>query len=1075
MKKFILISLLAAGFYSGQSQEKYALLLSSEGSAVSDLEKEVARNNVGLLIKGLKAQQFPDKNIRVIKDQITPASFLSHITTVSQQAKKGDIVVVYTDFPFALTRVDGKLTLQLQVGKNAFLDYLNLSSFINRMAVKLGDENLIFPLFDSEMPAGADQITFERSQLTLNAAFAAKPGSKRIIKDGASVFLRAFVNAMIKGSFSVTDYNSFFVQVLQQTLQETSLQEPTFISGPGKAFNGNFSKNLPHFTVSVKKKDSVLIINAGEAQMLSLGSTVKLGKAYEEDNILAEGKIIEVNSLSAAVLLNKPVIEEIKNIWVFPMVSQLKGNLKLNVGPPSNVNISIFQKLMAAIRNSGAYGYFTEVTSGGDLKIGSLLEMKDSIEVTLVNPLSGIIFQKIILDKQFTDVDWVANYLKQHAIYNTINKLENSIPELQVEARLTSENGGPLKMQNGYPIVFDNDQISFVIENNSGAKMYYGIVDLQPDKKAIVIVPGGNEMAADYFIPAGGKQLLEFRITPPFGRERLKLFTSLEPLTVLESLRSWGTKMTRGSSQDGSYLPSVNIQNLDFEIRNKVLTASANEGPEKLYELAEGGFEKGGGEEQVFFSQRIIPNKPNSPIIRFENNSTGRLYLNIIRQEKDGGYKMIFPNTTLSPEAFFVDPGKAMEKPWTGLSEEDQFFTILSDRPFNLVDYTNAEKSLNDRLVEILKYHEVSGSVLKTLTAVPGVYKGASLVKRNNTDISIRLITPKLSVDRGGEVEAKGKMFDIAGLAFDAANMPVKEIRINGKPVSYEKPNKLFEHSVELQSGVNKIVIEAVDAKGFTTTKVLLVELKTNNQVDVNAPGKNYFLGIGIDNYRSWSHLNNAERDVVDFSALLNKKFGFDTSNIRFLLDTAATRGKIINEIRSFLYKTGPNDNVIIYLSGHGNEDAVADGDFYFIPQDGAASDLTTAVKSSDIIDHFKKIKAKHCVLFVDACYAGMITNNLNINSSLLNPGSEAQVTQMPSKWIVASAMATKARDGEPGGNSPFARALINYLSENNDERKLTITSLIEYLQEIVPKTNAPQQPMGMKIDGRGIMVFKMK
>jgi glycosylphosphatidylinositol transamidase (GPIT) subunit GPI8 len=201
-------------------------------------------------------------------------------------------------------------------------------------------------------------------------------------------------------------------------------------------------------------------------------------------------------------------------------------------------------------------------------------------------------------------------------------------------------------------------------------------------------------------------------------------------------------------------------------------------------------------------------------------------------------------------------------------------------------------------------------------------------------------------------------------------------------------------------------------------------------------------------------------------------KFGFDS--IHLLLDTAATRKNIITSIRGFLKNAGPNDNIIIYLSGHGNEDQLADGDYYFIPQEADADDVSGAVKSSDIVDNFKKIRAKRCLLIVDACYSGMITNSVNTaNQPITSSGDKLATENSPTKWIITSGRATKVSDGEKGKNSPFAAVLINYLREHDDEPSLKMSKLIEFLKEKVHELNKLQEPLGIPIEGRGEWIFK--
>jgi hypothetical protein len=250
------------------------------------------------------------------------------------------------------------------------------------------------------------------------------------------------------------------------------------------------------------------------------------------------------------------------------------------------------------------------------------------------------------------------------------------------------------------------------------------------------------------------------------------------------------------------------------------------------------------------------------------------------------------------------------------------------------------------------------------------------------------------------------------------------------------------------------------------------VILKKDN-ADAAVKGTNYFLGIAIDQYKVWPPLYNARNDVDSLSKLLQEKFGFLPAHISLLTDGDATRKNIIKQLRTFLVTAKPNDNIIVYFSGHGNKDQLSDGDYYFIPTDGEADDVSSNVKSTDIIDNFRNIKAKHCLLIMDACFSGLISNAAN-KQQISVGNANKNPADLPSKWIITSGRATKVSDGPPGTNSPFASVMLSYLRDNQDEAKLTTSKLIDYLKDNVPKFNKQQIPFGTSIAGEGELVFRI-
>ena len=76
--------------------------------------------------------------------------------------------------------------------------------------------------------------------------------------------------------------------------------------------------------------------------------------------------------------------------------------------------------------------------------------------------------------------------------------------------------------------------------------------------------------------------------------------------------------------------------------------------------------------------------------------------------------------------------------------------------------------------------------------------------------------------------------------------------------------------------------------------------------------GKNYFLGIGINEYTSgWSALNNAVRDVERVGHILKEKYDFDILHI--LTNAQATRSDILKQLRA-LQALSKDDSLLYSL-----------------------------------------------------------------------------------------------------------------------------------------------------------------
>ena len=344
---------------------------------------------------------------------------------------------------------------------------------------------------------------------------------------------------------------------------------------------------------------------------------------------------------------------------------------------------------------------------------------------------------------------------------------------------------------------------------------------------------------------------------------------------------------------------------------------------------------------------------------------------------------------------------------------------------------------------------------------------------RGQNEPILKMLNPIVETTRGAELVAPSQMARINGIALDTSGKPVNSVTINGMDVKYDRVLHFFDTTITLAEGVNSITVNAKDDSGNIATSRFDMELKSELVTTVQE-GKNYFLGIGINQYISWPKLNNAVRDIYSFDSLLRNRFGYNDSTITLLLDSNATKSRIVNTIRSYIRRASPNDNIIIYFSGHGNEDPDIKGNYYFIPQEGDKSDVNTYCSSYDIIKAFENIKARHCVLVMDACYSGMITNVVDQEKSIITSSDTGDAPdKLPSKWIITSGTATKVSDGIAGTNSPFAKILIGYLKDHSDPESLKVSKLIDYLVNSIPKSEE-QVPLGKRIQGRGEIIFKV-
>lgn len=190
--------------------------------------------------------------------------------------------------------------------------------------------------------------------------------------------------------------------------------------------------------------------------------------------------------------------------------------------------------------------------------------------------------------------------------------------------------------------------------------------------------------------------------------------------------------------------------------------------------------------------------------------------------------------------------------------------------------------------------------------------------------------------------------------------------------------------------------------------------------------GTNYFLGIGINKYQNYAHLNNAVKDVVDVSDVLVQNYYFEKNNIRFLLEDEATRENIIEELDGLRNILKNDDRILIYYSGHG----YMDGELgFWVPVDAKRERKASLINNSEVQGIIKTIKARHVLLISDSCFSGSL---LVRDTSQEANGVFLDFEKNPSRYVFSSGKGVVA-DGEKGFNSPFADAILKNLRSNDD------------------------------------------
>lgn len=299
-------------------------------------------------------------------------------------------------------------------------------------------------------------------------------------------------------------------------------------------------------------------------------------------------------------------------------------------------------------------------------------------------------------------------------------------------------------------------------------------------------------------------------------------------------------------------------------------------------------------------------------------------------------------------------------------------------------------------------------------------------------------------------------IIDIRGIAVDESGL--RNLKINGKETPI-KDNGNFVMHMPLTMGDNYVTIEARDINDNIAIKKFIITRKDLDGEEYDfSKAKNYLFVVGVNDYDHWPKLYNAVKDATDIVSTLLTSYTFDFGNVVMLKNEQATRNNIYKSLRGLIEQITPQDNLIIYYSGHGYFDELLN-EGYWIPADARTNSSGDYLSNSDLLKIVSSINSQHTFLIADACFSGALFSDSK-------RGYSENVEKYKSRWGLASGRLEVVSDGEQGQNSPFTSTLVEYLKANNKE-KFPVSELIQYVKVKVAE-KSDQTPLGNPLRSAG-------
>lgn len=344
-------------------------------------------------------------------------------------------------------------------------------------------------------------------------------------------------------------YRALFANVLNVMNEKVPHQTPMVEGDLDYAlFAGKHIAQQSYYTVKEMKSVSELVMHGGSLIGVQEGSKVLICPAGSLNSNIGdaaiEAKVVSVSANSAVLKLAKPLSGKPSDHWVFMKEAALaKLQLKYQI---VSANQALVNQLHIALKSdilkaeaaspdvlidlSNGYLRFARAIDG--LVIDSILYKEDAL------PSFGSLVQAYAQNKYLRDFkSGLGSQLSLQLI--PLNASGQPIASGQSDELL--------KLQAG-------QQVKVKVSNHGSQKLYFNIIDIQPDGKINAMVPGPQELslkhAEQYVLAPGEEKILPypFEIAPPYGNEVFKLFASNEPFNITPYIAN-GQLQTRGADR----------------------------------------------------------------------------------------------------------------------------------------------------------------------------------------------------------------------------------------------------------------------------------------------------------------------------------------------------------------------------------------------------------------------------------------------------------------------------------------------------------------------------------------------
>ncbi|MCD4776658.1 MAG: caspase family protein [Candidatus Aegiribacteria sp.] len=192
-------------------------------------------------------------------------------------------------------------------------------------------------------------------------------------------------------------------------------------------------------------------------------------------------------------------------------------------------------------------------------------------------------------------------------------------------------------------------------------------------------------------------------------------------------------------------------------------------------------------------------------------------------------------------------------------------------------------------------------------------------------------------------------------------------------------------------------------------------------------------ISAGISGYSSTADvLNRASMDAVEMYDFLIEEQGVPADHAILLVDAMATSEEFVSGISALLNSAGPEDKVVVFFSGHGDQSYPGSGG----DEEPDSANESICLYDDDISDDriaslVDSLSVSPVFLFLDACHSGGFVNDFTDGSNVLILTAAREDLSVSERILTPILLQGSRGDADSNGNGYVsALELITYIDE---------------------------------------------